>query len=117
MGWTSGRLDGPFSARSVIALDLGLEMSDRVLDTAVRGSVIYAAVRSAEGARVFALVLLVENEDGLIHTKSVLEEAGPAPDDCPRRILSLLSEPLNDLAHDWRRRCYARLGSPDASGK
>jgi hypothetical protein len=109
MGWTCGALDGPFSSRAAIAFDLGDEFAARVIATARYGTVIYAAVRSADRAEVFGLVLLAERRDGVLCTKPVSEDMGPAEDRCPARILDLLSDPSNDHARDWRSRCRARL--------
>ncbi|HVX32811.1 MAG TPA: hypothetical protein VHA80_06675 [Solirubrobacterales bacterium] len=109
MGWTCGALDGPFSSRAAIAFDLGEEFAGRVIATARYGTVIYAAVRSADGEHVFGLVLLAERRDGVLCTKPAGEDEGPVQDRCPARILDLLSEPVDDGARDWRRRCRARL--------
>lgn len=109
MGWTKGRLDRPFSAKAAIAFDLGEDFEDRVLATATRGSVVYAAVRSAGSDGAFGLVLLVQKRGDLLYTKSVSEDAGPAEDECPANILELLTAPPNERARNWRRRCRTRL--------
>lgn len=85
MGWTCGALDAPFSSRAAIAFDLGDEFAGRVMATARYGTVIYAAVRSADHAEVFGLVLLAERRDGVLCTKPVSEDMGPAEDRCPAR--------------------------------
>lgn len=109
MGWTAGQLDGPFTARVAIALDLGEHFAERVIATARYGTVIYAAVRSEDGGEVFGLVLLAERRGGTLYTKPVSEDMGPAEDYCPARILDLLSAPSNEWAREWRERCRARL--------
>lgn len=109
MGWTAGELDGPFTSKAAIAFELGEEFGARVLDTARYGTVIYAAVRSREGNEVFGLVLLAQRSRGILYTKPIPEEMGPAEDACPARILDLLTEPSNARARVWRRRCRARL--------
>jgi hypothetical protein len=109
MGWTAGALDGPFRSRAAIAFDLGEEFASRVIATARYGTVIYAAVRSADGRDVFGLVLLAERRDGVLFTKPVSEDTGPVQDRCPARILDLLGEPGNESARGWRERCRARL--------
>jgi hypothetical protein len=109
MGWTVGALEGPFSSRAAIAFDLGEEFATRVIATVRLGTVIYAAVRSADGLEVFGLVLLAERRDGILSTKPISEDMGPAEDRCPARILDLLTGPSNDAARDWRRRCRARV--------
>lgn len=116
MGWTAGRLDQPFSARAAIAFDLGQEFADRVLATALCGTVVYAAVRSSNSDCVFGLVLLTERRDGILYTKPVSEDMGPVEDGCPARILDLLTAPSNEHGREWRRRCRARLAQPRPRG-
>lgn len=108
MGWTAGHLEGPFTARAAIEFDLGAEFAARVLDTYRRGRVIYAAVQARNGRDVFALVLLTERHEGVLFTKPVSEDMGPAEVDCPARILDQLTEPSNEHARRWRERCAAR---------
>lgn len=112
MGWTAGHLDQPFTSLSAIAFDLGEEFAERVIATARYGREVYAAVRSADGEAVFGLLLLTERRDGVLYTKPVSEEMGPAQNRCPERILDLLSEPANEEARRWRARCRARLARP-----
>jgi hypothetical protein len=112
MGWTGGQLQGPFSARAAIEFDLRAEFAARVIDTVRHGAVIYAAFRGRDAEEVFGLVLLAERRDGLLYTKPISEEEGPAEDRCPARILDLLTEPSNEYAHEWRERCRARIARP-----
>lgn len=112
MGWTAGQLEGPFTARAAIEFDLGADFAARVLDAVRYGKVVYAAVRARKGDGVFGLVLLTEREKGILYTKPVSEDMGPAEDRCPARILDLLSTPSNDHAREWRERCRTRLATP-----
>lgn len=112
MGWTSGHFEGTFTARAAIAFDLGEAFASRVVDAVRYGSVIYAAIRSPDDQKIFGLVLLAERRDGLLYTKPITEDMGPAEDSCPAKILDLLTEPSNDNARDWRKRCWARLSRP-----
>jgi hypothetical protein len=114
MGWTAGRLRGRLSARAAIEFDLGAEHAERVIDAVRNRRVIYAAVRSNDGQDVFGLVLLTERRDGMLYTKPITEDMGPSEDCCPARILNQLTEPSNQNALVWRRRCRARLGDPGA---
>ena len=110
MGWTAGQLDAPFSSRAAIEFELGEKFASRVIDTARYGTVVYAAVRSEGNPdQVFGLVLLAERRDGLLWTKPISEDMGPAEDSCPARILELLTDPSNEHAREWRERCRARL--------
>ena len=109
MGWTAGHLQGPFTARSAIEFDLGGEFAARVVDAVRYGRVIYAAVRSSNGQEVFGLVLLTERRGGVLYTKPISEDMGPVEDYCPAGILDQLTEPSNQHACEWRRRCRARV--------
>jgi hypothetical protein len=112
MGWTAGHLQGPFTARAAIEFDLGAEFAARVIGTTRFGQVIYAAVRSSDGQEVFGLVLLAERRDGVLYTKPISEDMGPAEDHCPARILDQLTEPTNQHAREWRQRCRQWLAKP-----
>jgi hypothetical protein len=114
MGWTAGHLERPFTARAAIEFDLGTEFAEGVIDTVRYGRVVYAAVRASRGDDVFGLVLLTERGGGVLYTKPVSEDMGPAEDQCPARILDLLSAPSNEHARQWRERCRARLAAPRA---
>jgi hypothetical protein len=112
MGWTGGQLQGPFTARAAIEFDLGADFAASVIDTVRYGTVIYAAVRSRDGEAIFGLVLLAERRDGILYTKPISEDMGPAEDRCPARILDLLTAPSNEWARKWRERCGTRLAKP-----
>ncbi len=109
MGWTAGALDGPFTSRAAIAFELGQEFAERVIDSARFGTVIYAAVHSTNSREVFGLVLLAERRGGILYTKPISEDMGPAEDHCPARILDLLTETSNEHSRAWRERCRAHL--------
>ena len=55
--WTGGELRKPFTALAAIEFDLGEDFARPVIDTALYGRVVYAAVRSRNGQEVFGLVL------------------------------------------------------------
>ena len=112
MGWTAGALSQPFTARAAIEFDLGADFTARVIDIVRYGTVIYAAVRSRDNQEILGLVLLAERRDGILYTKPISEDMGPAEDRCPARILDLLTGPSNDHARQWRERCRARLAKP-----
>lgn len=109
MGWTAEQLEGPFTSRAAIAFELGEPFAERVVATARYGTVIYAAVRPAGGHETFGLVLLAERRCGVLYTKAIGEDEGPAEQDCPARLLDLLGEPSTRYAREWRERCRARL--------
>jgi hypothetical protein len=77
MGWTAGKLEGPHSALNLIEFELGPKFTERVIATHKNGGVIYAACRTHDGEGVFALVLLVDRENGLTYTKAMDESMHP----------------------------------------
>ncbi len=64
MGWTAGQLLRPFTALAAIKFDLGEDFARRVIDTALYGRIVCAAVRSRDGQEVFGRVLLTKHRDG-----------------------------------------------------
>lgn len=77
----------------------------------------YGADRSDDGT-VTALVFLFDRRDDGTSRKEYFvkvigEEEGPHRDNCPQRILDLLSPPPNAYAADWRRRCGDTNNWPD----
>lgn len=79
----------------------------------------YAAWKRDDGT-VTAVVFLLDRQDadtGLMgkeyFVKEIGEEEGPHRDNCPQRILDLLSPPLNVYAARWRRRCGDTNNWPD----
>lgn len=110
MGWTAGHFQGTYTARAAIAFGLGEEFAPRTVEAVCCGATIYAAIRSPDGCGVAGLVLLTERRNGLLFTKPILENMGPAEDGCPASILDLLTPTDNEAARDWRQRCWNRIG-------
>jgi hypothetical protein len=79
-------------------------------------SVFYAAVRNKDNAphdpgKTWALVVLKHGSGHNFVYKDLSEEMGPAEDECPANILSLLSPTDSQWANEWRERCYKRLAA------
>lgn len=90
----------------------------RVLDSAVVGMRTYYAAAevtvNGEGREVIAIVCLVhwnprDARGEHFGFKDMDETMGPCEDDCPERILKLLTPTDNETALQWRRRCLANL--------
>ena len=90
----------------------------RILDSAIVGLTTYYAAaqvtRDGVGHEVFAIVCLVRwnarSKDGEhFGYKDMEESMGPCEDDCPERILRLLTSSDNESALQWRRRCLVNL--------
>lgn len=115
MGWTSGDFAGHLTAQAAIVFAMGEELAARVLDAALDGDVVYAAVRSGDGHDVRGLVLILKQEGARLHVKPISENMGPVDDRCPARILDLLTETSSELARDWRDRCRASCRNSSAA--
>jgi hypothetical protein len=107
MGWTSGHFTGRLTAKAAIAFAMGEAVAVRVLDSALDGDVVYAAVQAGDDREVRGLVLVLRREGTRLHVKPISEDMGPADDRCPARILDLLTETSSEIARDWRDRCRA----------
>ena len=90
----------------------------RVLETAiVARTEAYAAVETVRPngerevwAAVFLLNYVPRAKDGFTFGyKDMDETVGPNADNCPARILDLLTPTESQYANDWRNRCRARL--------
>lgn len=114
MGWTGGKLEGARTAHNLIVFELGEEFARRVLATAKKGKIVYAAVRVHDGDAVFGLVLLTDSAGGITYTKAMSEDMGPCEYECPAKILDLLTAEPNAYASEWRERCRARLSAKAA---
>lgn len=74
------------------------------------GGTFYAAVREKRSGEVWALVVLTTGRAGSrFGYKEIEESQGPAPSECPARILNLLSPTDDTRALAWRARCRSRL--------
>lgn len=130
MGWTGTALthSRPVSAIEAIRADLGDEILPRILAHARKpaaggdGHVVYAAVQAHNDPHtVFGLVLLMSTgssawSDGReLRTKAMDETQGPCEDECPKKILDLLSDTDHERALEWRARCRKNLKEAAAS--
>jgi hypothetical protein len=114
MAWTSGDFDGRLTAKAAVAFVFGREYTEQhLLDAARDKEVVYAALKGEDPQEVWGLVLILEREGKRLHVKRISEDMGPYDDRCPPRILDLLSEPINEWARDWRRRCRARASGTE----
>lgn len=118
MGWTGTMLDHNrrVTAEEAIEAELGRDILPRVIAHAKKGGVVYAAVRDrTDPAQVWGLVLLVTTgkshwgEGRELTTKAMDETMGPGEDECPARILDLLTPTDSECANQWRERCRENL--------
>lgn len=82
--------------------------SMKVLATARKGGVIYAAFEKEDGT-VFAFVSPFHATRGEFIYKEQSEEMGPCDAECPAKILALLTETDYEYANEWRERCRQNI--------
>jgi hypothetical protein len=113
MAWTSGDFEELLTARAAVAFVFGEEFTQQYLVDAVRDrDIVYAALKSEDERMVWGLVLFIKREGERLHIKRISEDMGPYDDRCPSRILDLLTEPINEMAGNWRARCRDRGQRP-----
>lgn len=113
MGWTYTHKFPCVSATDYLKdlMNENLEILDSAL---VNSHEWYAACRDKRNGEVFALVYLVNNDnrakDGFnFGYKGMDEFMGPCEDNCPERILNLLTETTSEYAIGWRQRCREKI--------
>ena len=120
MGWTYRTKDDGQSVADVLDELCTFESGgyrSRLLDCAVVSLfTAYAAVERitiATGEKeVYALVCLLDHVPGERHNfgyKDMDETMGPYEDQCPERILKLLTPTENPCALRWRKKCWERI--------
>ena len=78
-----------------------------------KGNVIYAALRKNDKPEiVFAGIFLLETRNGMLGVKAMGEDDGPYYYGASKRVLDALTEPVTDLARDWRDKCRRELAKP-----
>lgn len=116
MGWIYTEKDASISVKQFFEMEFGGPHS-KVLDCAVVGlHTAYVALQStAAGTKEPAVTAVVCHLD-YAHTerfnfgyKPVGEESGPVEDECPERILDILSPTTHEYARQWRTRCRQRI--------
>lgn len=91
-----------------------LAQSGEVLAYAITRGAAYVALRRSDDS-VIAVVCLIRQNDGEWLCKILDESCGPVADNCPKRLLSLLSWPApSESAESWRDRCAAKFKTPVA---
>lgn len=101
----------------------------KVLKSTMHGSVYYAAVKDMvryvgrdgngksvyepiEDGSVWAAVFLTSVKGREFYYKDMDETCGPCYYDCPKSILSLLSETDSEWANEWRKKCIEESEKP-----
>ena len=119
MGWESASTLNGMKATDFIRRELergsNSQRQYKVLDLAVVGITLYAAVEKVETVEgetprrcVFAVVVLSQGFHGYGLTWKVIEESmGSYEVNCPARILDLLTDTDSKYANDWREQCRA----------
>lgn len=105
MGWDYLTVARPANAKQF----LDEEFKEGLVASAMHGkNEYYAAYRSKNGD-VFGMVVILDRKKGEFGWKSMDESMGPYYNNCPAKILDLLTAPTNEYALAWRNRCRANL--------
>lgn len=123
MGWTyqeahyytdRGKIDRKKECDSLFTWEEE-KIKVEVLKSVMKGSVYYAALQITDkqtgSVSVEATVVLTHlamKDFCNFGYKVVGENMGPCEDDCPKSILSLLTETTSEYAREWRKRCAAK---------
>lgn len=126
MGWTyqpakyykpCGKIDRKAECDNIATWENDLRKFE-VLKSAMKGSTYYAALRKTEKdtgkVSVIALVILTGTamrDYCNFGWKDISEDCGPCEDDCPKSILTLLTETDSEYAYEWRKRCWAKINA------
>lgn len=109
MGWTSmytGFGSGNSRRIKEFIMDEWTSPKIQPIDFSRKGNTIYQAIKVIETGEVFAVVTMISFHKGEFYWKDIDETMGPVQEDCPQRILKLLSPTDSDFANDWRKRCW-----------
>lgn len=125
MGWTTyhvevspngkidrkGELDNMYIQKEHIGSDGTHYPELCVLKSAMIGSTYYAAIKSVlkNEVNVFAVIVLTSVNNKLYDNfgyKNMSENCGPYYYQCPMGILKLLTPTTDELALEWREKCY-----------
>jgi hypothetical protein len=120
MGWTSFNLRQPVKVWFKELWETSA-FDYEVLNIAlVKRNTLYAAIKVAKTNEIFCAVYLIRWSRNYYNFsyKNMTEHSGPCVDDCPKRIMKLLT-PLNDendsngWAREWRKRVEDRWNKID----
>lgn len=115
MGWTSynanfykkGKVDRKAEIDNLWNNDSSKKF--KVLKSAMVGSTYYGAIQVED--RVFATIFLTSVDMSSYYNfsyKDMEETCGPFYYDCPISILKLLTDTDNELANQWRQKCWEK---------
>lgn len=112
MGWSYMHREPGQTTREFMSREFGTGLT--IVDSAMVGSVWYAAARIERTGAVTALVVLTARARGTYNFgyKDMSESMGPCYHDCPARILDRLTPTDSDYANEWRAACRAKLARP-----
>lgn len=107
MGWTCTDKPSRLTIREFLQQE-SLGENNQILEFSHKGKVAYAAVKTLSTGIVWGCVWLIDNKGDDMYNfcwKTMDDTMGPGEDDCPEKILKLLSPTDNLYANEWRSRC------------
>ena len=121
MGWFEERITRPITEKQYITQVLAEGYSGTVRAVALVNHVAYIAYTPKDSQEVVALVFPIRTRRRggsrwLAHTP-MDETVGPVQQDCPARILDMLTPTEHAWANDWRTACRANLDRKRATAQ
>lgn len=112
MGWTYTDRPKGESVRDFLQ-EQSLGKGHEILEFALKEfRTAYAAVKTLETGQVWGCVWHVDTKgdrDFNFGWKTVSEDMGPYQQDCPEKILNLLTPTESECAKEWRARCWTNI--------
>ena len=110
MGWTGTHKYKDESMQNFVEREIKYNSNfERIGKGFYKNGAFYGAVKNKKTGAIIAEVILFQfsknNEHENIWYKEQDETVGPYKYDCPDRILDLLTDPLNEWAASWRKKC------------
>lgn len=112
MGWLYKNKPKFVKVMDFLKQEFNNEYCEVIDGSVVKYRTAYLACRSTKTGEVFGLVCLLNYRRGDLYNfgyKDMEESMLPFSFDCPKRILSLLTEPMNEEAKAWRAICKKEL--------
>lgn len=110
MGWTYSHREKGMTTEEYMQREYS---SIKILESRMKNGVLYAAACNpqVDPEEVFALVILTDWASGYYNFgyKDMDETCGPCEDDCPAKILDMLTPTEHEFALAWRERCRAKI--------
>lgn len=117
MGWSGEgsnyrNIHGMYNKIKAYANDMVKETNDSeiykwtILDFAIKNNTLYFVGENKVTKIKMAFVDLFRTSSHELFVKNLNEEMGPYESNCPKKILKQLTPTDNEIALEWRKRCW-----------